>query len=80
MHFNFNVDLLCIFLYICNFNIIFATKISSMATENEVGRFLQQFFQKAKTFGLFFRDDRGKNMQTLLDLDITPKQRKEIIM
>lgn len=80
MHFNFNVDLLCIFLCICNFNIIFATKISSMATENEVGRFLQQFFQKAKTFGLFFRDDRGKNMQALLDLDITPKQRKEIIM
>lgn len=51
-----------------------------MATENEVGRFLQQFFQKAKTFGLYFRDDRGKNMQTLLDLDITPRQRKEIIM
>ena len=51
-----------------------------MATENEVRRFLQQFFQKAKTFGLYFRDDRGKNMQTLLDLDITPRQRKEIIM
>lgn len=51
-----------------------------MATENEVRRFLQQFFQKAKTFGLFFRDDRGKNMQALLDLDITPRQRKEIIM
>lgn len=51
-----------------------------MATENEVRLFLQQFFQKAKTFGLYFRDDRGKNMQTLLDLDITPRQRKEIIM
>lgn len=50
-----------------------------MATENEVGRFLQQFFQKAKTFGLFFRDDRGKNMQALLDLDITPKLRKEAV-
>lgn len=65
---------------ISNFNIIFAAKISLMATENEVRRFLQQFFQKAKTFGLFFRDDRGKNMQALLDLDITPRQRKEIIM
>lgn len=65
---------------ISNFNIIFAAKISLMATENEVRRFLQQFFQKAKTFGLYFRDDRGKNMQTLLDLDITPRQRKEIIM
>lgn len=51
-----------------------------MATENEVRRFLQQFFQKAKTFGLYFRDDRGKNMQTLLDLEITPRQRKDIIM
>lgn len=51
-----------------------------MVTENEVRRFLQQFFQKAKTFGLYFRDDRGKNMQTLLDLEITPRQRKDIIM
>lgn len=66
-------------LRIFNFNTIFAAKISLMATENEVGRFLQQFFQKAKTFGLFFRDDRGKNMQALLDLDITPKLRKEAV-
>lgn len=29
---------------------------------------------------MIFRDDRGKNMQTLLDLEITPKYREKIIM
>lgn len=50
-----------------------------MVTESEVGLFLSCFVQKVKVFGLFFRDDRGKNMQTLLDLEITPKYREEII-
>lgn len=51
-----------------------------MATKEEVEHFLFQFNQKVKVFGLVFRDDRGKNLQTLLDLEITPKYREDIIM
>lgn len=47
-----------------------------MATENEVGRFLQQFFLKAKTFGLFFRDDRGKEYANPLRLGYYAKTTK----
>lgn len=32
-----------------------------------------------KIFGIIFRDDRNKNIQTLLDLEITPKYRDDII-
>lgn len=53
---------------------------SLMATKEEVEYFLSQFKQKVKVFGLVFRDDRGKNMQTLLELEITPKYREDIIM
>lgn len=51
-----------------------------MATKKEVECFLSQFNQKVKVFGLVFRDDRGKNIQTLLELEITPKYREDIIM
>lgn len=51
-----------------------------MVTKEEVEHFLSQFNQKVKVFGLIFRDDRGKNAQTLLDLEITPKYREDIIM
>ena len=50
-----------------------------MATKEEVESFLSRFNQKVKVFGLIFRDDRGKNMQTLIDLEITPKYREDII-
>lgn len=43
-----------------------------MATKEEVELFLSKFIQKVKVFGIVFRDDRGKNMQTLLELEITP--------
>lgn len=51
-----------------------------MATKEEIECFLSRFNQKVKIFGLVFRDDRGKNMQTLLELEITPKYREDIIM
>ena len=51
-----------------------------MATKEEVELFLSKFIQKAKVFGIVFRDDRGKNMQTLLELEITPKYREDVIM
>ena len=51
-----------------------------MVTKEEVESFLSQFSQKVKVFGIVFRDDRGKNMQTLLELEITPKYREDVIM
>lgn len=51
-----------------------------MATKKEIELFLAKFIQKVKIFGIIFRDDRGKNMQTLLDLEITPKYREDVIM
>ena len=50
-----------------------------MAGKEEVERFLKELKQKIKVFEILFRDDRGKNAQTLLDLEISPTKRKEII-
>ena len=41
-----------------------------MATKEEVQRFLNQMKEKIKVFGIIYRDDRGKNTQTLVDLEI----------
>ena len=51
-----------------------------MATKEEVQRFLNQMREKVKVFGIIYRDDRGKNAQTLVDLEITPKYRDTIII
>jgi hypothetical protein len=51
-----------------------------MATgEQHIEAFLKEFRQKKKIYGLLFRDDRAKNQQTLLDLEITSRKREEII-
>lgn len=52
-----------------------------MTTEEQVKAFLRDFHQKVKIYpeGIRFRDDRSKNTQALLDLDISPRQRLEII-
>jgi hypothetical protein len=50
-----------------------------MAPAEEVDIFLRQLKVKMKIFGILFLDDRGKNQQTLHDLEISPAQRKEII-
>ena len=50
-----------------------------MATKQDVANFLQKLISKIDIFGIVFRDDRGKNLQTLLDLEITSKRREEII-
>ena len=51
-----------------------------MATKEEVQRFLNQMKEKIKVFGIIYRDDRGKNAQTLVDLEITPKYRDSVII
>jgi hypothetical protein len=50
-----------------------------MTTKQMVHQFLQDFHSKLSIWSVAFRDDRGKNMQTLLDLDITPIYREGIL-
>jgi hypothetical protein len=47
--------------------------------ERHIEKFLRDFKYKKKVYQILFRDDRGKNQQTLLDLEITSKKREEII-
>ena len=44
-----------------------------------VKEFLNQFNIKAEVFGIRFRNDREKNREALLLLDITPMQRELIV-
>lgn len=59
---------------------IFApTNEEDMITIEEVKSFLDQFNIKAQVFGILFRDDRPKNAEALLELDITRMQREVIV-
>ena len=51
----------------------------SMASKKEVESFLQELISKIDVFDILFLDDRGKNQQTILDLEIIPVKRKDII-
>lgn len=51
-----------------------------MSTEAQVKSFLRDFKDKMKIWEVLFRDDRGKNAQALVDLEIRPIERKEILM
>jgi hypothetical protein len=51
-----------------------------MATQKEIEQYLTDLKQKIKIFGILIWDDRGKNRQALLDLEITPNQRIEEIL
>ena len=50
-----------------------------MATKDEVQAFLQNFKAKLSIWGIVFRDERGKNSQTLLTLEITPIYRESVL-
>lgn len=50
-----------------------------MTTKDEVEQFLTQFKVKLDIYGILFRDDRGKNMQSLLDLGITQLERLQVV-
>lgn len=41
--------------------------------------FLREFKIKMEIYGVFFRDDRKKNTVAMLNLDMLPNQRKEIL-
>ena len=51
-----------------------------MVTKEDVEKFLENFSLKVKIFGIRFRDDRGKNQDALLELEITPRERLNVIM
>jgi hypothetical protein len=50
-----------------------------MVSKQEVETFLKELKVKMDIFGILYLDDRGKNQQTLHDLEISPAKRKEII-
>jgi len=50
-----------------------------MASKQEVETYLKELKVKMEIFDILFHDDRGKNQQTLHDLEISPARRKEII-
>lgn len=50
-----------------------------MATEQDVEAFLKDFKIKLSIFSILFRNDRTKNTQALLDLEISQLERKSII-
>ena len=50
-----------------------------MITKEEVQKFLNQFHEKMKIFGIIYRDDRGKNQKTLEELEIVPSYRRVVI-
>jgi hypothetical protein len=47
-----------------------------MITEKEISSFLKEFKEKMKIWEILFRDDRGKNTQALVDLELRPVDRK----
>ncbi|MCW3116852.1 MAG: toxin [Chitinophagaceae bacterium] len=50
-----------------------------MATQIEVEQFLNEFKVKMGVFNILFRDQRMKNTQTLLDLEMSWQMRKKTI-
>lgn len=50
-----------------------------MSTETEVKAFLKDFKEKMKFWDVLFRDDRGKNAQALVDLELRPMDREAIL-
>lgn len=50
-----------------------------MSTEAAVAYFLKDFKEKMKFWDVLFRDDRGKNAQALVDLELRPIDRKAIL-
>jgi len=50
-----------------------------MASADDIQLFLQDFKTKLGIWGVIYRDDRGKNAQSLLDLEITPDFRDNVL-
>jgi hypothetical protein len=50
-----------------------------MAKESEVLSFLKDFKEKMKLWDVLFRDDRGKNAEALIELELRPIERQAIL-
>ena len=50
-----------------------------MSSEIAVATFLKDFKEKMKFWDVLFRDDRGKNAQAMIDLELRPIERKAIL-
>lgn len=50
-----------------------------MSAEGDVESFLRMFKEKMSVWDVLFRDERGKNAQALLELEIRPLERKRIL-
>ena len=50
-----------------------------MSIKEDVVLFLKNFKEKMKIWDVLFRDDRGKNAKTLIDLELLPIERKNIL-
>lgn len=50
-----------------------------MGKDAEVAAYLKDFKEKMKFWDVLFRDDRGKNAQALVDLELRPADRKTIL-
>ncbi len=50
-----------------------------MTSKDEIKAFLQDFHIKMDIWGIVVRDDRGKNTQTLFDLEITKDYRNNVL-
>lgn len=53
--------------------------LKPMKTEAEIASFLKDFKEKMKFWDVLFRDDRGKNTQALIDLELRPIDRKNTL-
>ena len=50
-----------------------------MVTKEEIRVFLEEFNLKMNILDILFRDNRGKNAQALVDLELRPIDRKKIL-
>ena len=50
-----------------------------MGNKAAAGAFLRNFKAKLKFFDILFLDDRGKNIRTLTQLELTPTARKKVL-
>ena len=50
-----------------------------MINKEEIEQYLNEFVVKLGIWGVFFRDDRGKNSQFLLDMELKPVEREKVL-
>lgn len=67
----------------CNLKVVFLKfflhLLYQMANQDEIQAFLRDFHVKMNIWDVVVRDDRGKNAQTLLDLEITKDFRNKVL-